>query len=355
MFIFLILLSPLLIRFNLSYITNIPTIRMIKAWIDFNASYNKLKNASNEPLNKNTILIKNKTRKELHIIVIGESTSAHHMSLYGYKRKTNPLLSKIKNELILFTNVHTEKVHTIESLQDILTFSINNKKKSSIIDILNISGFYTCWLSNQPYFEKSNTPVTIISKRSKYSKFINPINSIATDYHVLKHFRKLIKKNEHKKQVIFVHLKGTHTPYKKNYSKKFDKFKNINSKFGEKAGLIINQYDNSVLFNDYIVYQLIKNLKFYKDFSISLTYFSDHGDEVYDYRFFVGHNQALLPSKYMTNVPCFIWLNNKMKNEYSYSKYQFKNKLKLRHITNTLLDLYQIDCIYFPKRFSFFK
>ena len=40
-----------------------------------------------------------------HIVVIGESTSRLHMSLYGYERQTNPKLESMKKELKIFNNV----------------------------------------------------------------------------------------------------------------------------------------------------------------------------------------------------------------------------------------------------------
>jgi len=47
-----------------------------------------------------------------YIVIIGESTSNWHMQLYGYNRETNPLLSKIKDELIIFKDVISPNTHT---------------------------------------------------------------------------------------------------------------------------------------------------------------------------------------------------------------------------------------------------
>ena len=56
------------------------------------------------------------TSSQIHILIIGESTSRHHMSLYGYYRQTNPALEKISGELALFQDVISPNAHTIESL-----------------------------------------------------------------------------------------------------------------------------------------------------------------------------------------------------------------------------------------------
>lgn len=350
----LIVFTPFVFRFNLNYIKSIPTFRMIKVWVDYKKSYNDLLNQTNIPIDKKSIIKDNKLGKELHVIVIGESTSASHMGLYGYTRNTNPLLIKIKNDLIIFNNVHTDKVHTIESLKDVFTFSLINNKTSTLIDVFNASGYHTFWLSNQPYFEESITPVTIISKRSNDSKFLDPINFRGTDARIINPFKDLIRNVTNDKQIIIVHLKGTHTPYEKYYPKKFNQFKGGNSKFGNHANEIINHYDNAILYNDYIISRLINIVKSKTDYAVSLTYFSDHGDEVYDKRDYFGHNQALLPSTQMTHVPCFIWLNERMKKNSTITNGSFNSPKKLKNISNTLLDLYQIEFKPIPKTDSYF-
>ena len=60
-----------------------------------------------------------------HIVVIGESTSRLHMSLYGYERQTNPKLESMKKELKIFNNVFASRPNTIESLEQVLTFASN--------------------------------------------------------------------------------------------------------------------------------------------------------------------------------------------------------------------------------------
>jgi len=347
----LCLCSPFIFRYNAAYLKSIPTIRMISVWKDYRLNYEKLTNQSIYTNPKMVVSINPKLQNELQIIVIGESTSARHLGLYGYKRNTNPRLLKIKKELILFENVYTDKVHTIESLLDIFTFPIDKNTSSTLIDVFNTAGYKTFWLSNQPFFEKSITPITLISKRASKSKFVNPINSDITDLMLLKSFDNLVKNLKNDKQIIIVHLRGTHIPYKNNYPANFEIFKGGKSKFGQDAAETINHYDNAVLFNDYILSKMIEIIRAKKGYAVSLTYFSDHGDEVYDKRDYFGHNQALLPSVQMTNVPCFIWLNRKMCTRKPRSTNQ--KGLQLKYISNTLLDLYQIEFDLLSKKKSY--
>jgi heptose-I-phosphate ethanolaminephosphotransferase len=98
--------------------------------------------------------------------------------------------------------------------------------------------------------------------------------------------------------------------YQYRYPKSFDHFKDSvvtykglsNDKIEK-----INAYDNAVRYNDMIVYELIKQLKATNQHS-SLTYFSDHGDDVYDSgnHDFQGRNEGA-PTYAMYAVPFIVW------------------------------------------------
>ena len=92
-------------------------------------------------------------KKQLIILVIGESCSKNHMSLYGYQRKTNPLLEK-RNDITVFTDVISPYLTTIRAVLSLMTESnVYNKipfdSAISILDVLHSAGFSTHWISNQ--------------------------------------------------------------------------------------------------------------------------------------------------------------------------------------------------------------
>lgn len=64
---------------------------------------------------------KNNKRKEVGILVVGETARADRFSLNGYQKQTNPKLSKIKN-LISFTNVHSCGTSTAYSVPCMFSF-----------------------------------------------------------------------------------------------------------------------------------------------------------------------------------------------------------------------------------------
>src|SRR5699024_4361655 len=90
---------------------------------------------------------------EIHIVVIGESTTTWHMQLYGYHKETNPLLTEIRDELFIFDSVISPHTHTILSLEKMLSYSNYENQKpernASIVQLANQAGFTSYWISNQ--------------------------------------------------------------------------------------------------------------------------------------------------------------------------------------------------------------
>lgn len=265
------------------------------------------------------------TKKELPttvVLVIGESTTRVHMGMYGYERDTTPKLSSIKNELTVFNNVFSSRPTTIESLEQVLTFADQEhpdiyKTTPSLVAIMKQAGYKTVWITNQQTLTKRNTMLTTFAKQADEQVFLNNArrqNAYSFDEKVLAPYsEKLLKKDE--KKLIVVHLLGTHMKYAYRYPESYDFFKDakglpsVVSKDDDKVALI-NEYDNAVLYNDYIVYELIKRLKSSNNNSAQslLVYFSDHGEDVYDTppHDFKGRNEGS-PTYPMYAIPFFVW------------------------------------------------
>lgn len=252
---------------------------------------------------------------QTYIVIIGESTSRWHMQLYGYERETNPLLSEIKNELAAFDNVITPNVHTILALDKILTLSDydtpNKQENASIVQLANQAGFTTYWLSNQRPVGMHESVATIIGNAANQKFYLatDNYNSTIYDEVVLPKLEDiLLQKNS--KKMIFIHLIGTHSDYKKRYPIQFDYFNESPPKTefsNESNEHIINEYDNAVRYNDYIIRNIIEQVR-KENTSSYVIYFSDHGDEVYDTIDLMGHNEYFA-TKPMYEIPFIVWLS----------------------------------------------
>lgn len=258
--------------------------------------------------------------KETLIITIGESTTKHHLGIYGYHRNTTPNLAKINDELVVFNDVISPHTHTIPALEKVLTFGTTNnpsdKELGSLVQLVKAAGYKTYWISNQIPVGINETMVTMLSKAADYSYFTNlggekELHSL--DERVLPIIKKALSDKSAKK-VIFVHLLGTHTQYKNRYPKSFNQFKDVPSTpFGtQQAFDAINQYDNAVLYNDFVISEIISLLKSNAtpNEKQQMIYFSDHGEDVYQTVDFNGHSESI-GSYPMFEIPFVFWSNNK--------------------------------------------
>jgi heptose-I-phosphate ethanolaminephosphotransferase len=252
------------------------------------------------------------------VLVIGESTSRLHMSLYGYGRDTNPELSKIRHELTVFDNVYSPRPNTIESLQQVLTFADQRhpddyKTKPSLVAMMKQAGYHTTWITNQQTLTGRNTMLTTFAKQADKQYFLNNErrqNAYSFDEKVLDPFAESLN-DPHPKKLIIVHLLGTHMKYSYRYPEKFDVFKTAqglpSTGLDEEKIALINSYDNAIRYNDWIMGQLISALKAKQQHSL-LVYFSDHGEDVYDTEphDFQGRNEAA-PTLPMYSIPLIVW------------------------------------------------
>jgi len=254
-----------------------------------------------------------------HIVVIGESTSRLHMSLYGYERQTNPKLESIKKELKIFNNVFASRPNTIESLEQVLTFANQEhpdlyKTKPSLMAILKQAGYKLYWISNQQTLTTRNTMLTSFAKQTDEQYFLNNArsqNSYSFDEKVFDPLERVLNNNDEKK-IIFVHLIGTHMSYQYRYPENFSQFTTaefLNPEIPKNHIERINHYDNAILYNDSVVFHLIQSLKAKQIKNSSLVYFSDHGEEVYDVgsHEFQGRNEAA-PTLGMYAIPFLFWV-----------------------------------------------
>ena len=254
---------------------------------------------------------------ETYIILIGESLNKHHMSLYGYTKDTTPSLKKMYDEksLLRFTNAYSNHTHTMPVLSLSLTEANQINKKSyfkslNIIDILNKANITTYWISNQNIYGEWDNLVSIIAHQANFLISLNHTSGKSTstqkyDGALIPEIEKVLNEKNNKTKIIFVHLMGSHADYSNRYPNEYNKFAvQLKNK--------TNFYDNSVLYNDYVVSSILKLLKKKQGVS-GLIYMSDHADDV---DADLGHNSALFTYE-MTQIPLIMWFSEDYKNKYS--------------------------------------
>ena len=282
--------------------------------------------------------------KETYIVVIGESASRHHMSLYGYGRATDPRMVALSSQdsLVAFDNVNAIDGGTTKSLVHALSFKDQftpfSTFKFSAVDVFNAAKFKTYWFSNNAVMLFYDTILQSLSRNVAVRKFTEARNADLTslvntnegdivmsrdrtikteenltfDDTLLPWVQEALDSKENKK-IIFVHLKGSHIRYWYRFPNDFEKFKGregIPSNsfvMTDKDAELLSDYDNSIYYTDYILMELVNKLESAEGESW-LLYFSDHGEEVFDFRRKAGRDTND-HNKFVLDVPFISWFS----------------------------------------------
>lgn len=292
--------------------------------------------------NYKNVTSNSKEDEEIVVLIIGESTTRNHMGLYNYYRDTNPLLTKRKEELLIFNDVISPHTHTLESLDKALILEDNKdlgeKFNHTLVQLFNAADFSTYWLSNQEPMGVFGNSTRIISKTSTYEHFTD---GLMLDEIVLKPLQDALNSDE-KKKFIVIHLMATHFDYESRYPAEFEKFTSKpQTEFAhELAYEKINKYDNAVLYNDYIIDQIISEVAAKKKYA-SILYLSDHGEDVYETIDEACHTEAK-GTKPMFDIPFFIWQSQQAKNARSDIFFDADRKYSSEDLVHTMADLAKI-------------
>lgn len=281
--------------------------------------------------NMSKLLLSHKPEAGVYVLVIGESQNRAHMQAYNYHRATTPWLDSMKNDknMLLFTKAYSCHTHTVPTLLYALTAKnqYNNiavKNAVSVLEVAEAAGFETVWLSNQVKYSAWDTPVTSIASEANQQKWINSTlgESTNTDYFDGKLIEELEKIKITDKMLIVMHLMGNYGSYEQRYPKAFEKYDGKNT---------IDKYDNSIIYNDYVMSQVYKRARKIPNFK-GLVYCSDHADAI-DKN--LSHDAAQFDFD-MTHIPLYIYLSDSYIQNNS-AKYKSLEKQKNKLFTNDLL------------------
>lgn len=270
--------------------------------ISFNKLYieqNKVKRAfsKNKDFKFNTIQhAQNNRIKEVYILIIGETSRKHNWSLNGYQRETNPLLNQQKN-LVNFDNMLSISTATRSSIPMMITRKPAQQvyrydfPERSIISAFKETGFSTYWISTQQKFGAFDTSTSVYAKEADYMLFLNKTsysNRGDTDEIIFPELKKAIQSAGDKKFIV-IHTLGSHYNYSHRYTNNFDIFrpslnniKNYSMQDKRYKTELLNSYDNSILYTDYVLNELIEILKMQKDTESFVFFASDHGEDLFD-------------------------------------------------------------------------
>ena len=277
-----------------------------------------------------TIRATKQGRSETYVVVIGESLNRNHMQLYGYHRPTTPRLGHIfaAGELLKFENAHSTHTNTMPALSLALTAANRRNglaffEAASILEVARAAGMETRWITNQVLYGPFDHLVSIIAHGSHTLIALNG-NVGATaetqrhDEATVEALRTVLADDTTRNRLIFVHLMGSHTLYHRRFPDRFRHFSGPlragdfgKAHGGEDRAQRVNSYDNSVLYNDYVVSGLLDTVREHGGVA-GFLYFADHGEDVLARN---GHHPGRFTFS-MAEIPMLAWFSEGYRREY---------------------------------------
>ena len=218
--------------------------------------------------------------REVYVLVIGEASRAANWQLYGYGRKTNPLLSQ-RDDIVLFRQITTQSNTTHKSVPMILSSVHTSQhrelyRRSGLLALFNEAGFTTYFISNQ---QPQGAMIDKLANDANYTIYLSAPHY---DGELVKIMQKALA--EYSQKILFVlHTYGSHYSYRQRYPREFSVFQPDDVAV-EKANVdkIRNAYDNSILYTDYVLNEIISTLASHHDICSAMLYCADHGEDLFD-------------------------------------------------------------------------
>lgn len=260
-------------------------------------------------------------------VVIGESTSRHHMGIYGYHRDTTPRLSAMADRLTIFRNVISPHSHTNPVMKKLLTFKNNDNDGEwytypTLINCMRAAGYRTYWISNQEPSGAWANVTTALANQADVRIFnswrsMDSDMAVPYDRDLLNYFDQILQPGLRQDTFIVLHLMGNHVNYRDRYPPEFNRFDASTVPDASRTFLtdakkqVISEYDNAVLMSDHVVAEVIERLE-KQPLPACVIFLSDHGEEVYDQRNFCGHTESV-GNRYMIEIPFIVWMSESFK------------------------------------------
>lgn len=261
-------------------------------------------------------------QREIYVLVVGETSRAENWSMYGYDRNTTPLLENDSN-IVFFRDVISQSNTTHKSVPIIMSAASAENydiiyKQKSIIEAFKEVGFTTVFLSNQ---SANRTFTDYFAREADYLKYYREQKSNVNNFDEallpqFSHYIDSIPGN----LFIVLHTYGSHFNYKERYPADFGIYKpdDVTEVTYSSRNILINAYDNTILYTDHFLNSITKILE-QSGACSTMFYVSDHGEDILDddrHRFL---HASPNPTIYQLRVPMFIWFSNIYKGEYPYN------------------------------------
>jgi len=241
------------------------------------------------------------------VLVIGESARKANFSLYGYGRETNPLLKEVENLKVL--EATSCATYTTEGTKSILEYKSTGDLYEILPNYMNRTGVDVAWYTSN----WGEPPVHIQEyvERKEIAKQYNIEESSQYDDLLFRGVKERILKSDKDKVLIILHTSTSHGPdYQQQYPPEFEKYTPVCNTVEEAEKdnqKLVNAYDNSIIYTDWMLRGLIDSLKTIDDRHCAMMYVSDHGESLGENNLYMHGLPMKFAPNYQYEIPFLVW------------------------------------------------
>ena len=247
--------------------------------------------------------------RDVVILVIGESARSQNFSLYGYERQTNPLMEA---DSVTALKAKASDTYTTATVKAILQHKRSRTLYEILPNYLHRNGVDVIWRTSN-----WGTPPIHIDKKftKKQLADMYPDQDGRYDGILLAGLKEEIENSVADKVFIGLHTYTSHGPsYFSNTPEEFKKFMpectTVEMAQADRQELI-NAYDNTVIYTDYLIHNIIDTLRAIPDRRSCVIFISDHGESLGENNLYMHGVPLSMAPEVQTSIPFIVWTSDK--------------------------------------------
>lgn len=288
-------------------------------------------------------------QKSVVILVIGESARSENFSLYGYPKNTNPLLSKIPN--VSHFNATSDATYTTAGIKSIVEHENTDELYEILPNYLYRNDVDVIWRTTN----WGEPPVHIKNYQNREVLMPN-CKGDGCDYDgiLLSGLKEQILASKKNKILIVLHTSTSHGPtYSKKYPAQFEIFKPVcNSvELGNCSHTeLVNAYDNTIVYTDYLLANVIEDLKQLQEYKSAMIFVSDHGESLGENNLYMHGLPRSIAPKQQYEIPFIVWTSDNSARQMKPNKILTQN-----YVFHSVLNFLNIQSPIYKEQMNIFK
>lgn len=305
--------------------------------------YNSWKRLNQKEIALPDATIRNNER-EVCILIIGESARRANFSIYGYNRPTTPL---IESDGVTALEAESAATYTTAGVKAIIDHKPTNTLYEILPNYLYRNGVDVVWRTSnwgEPPLHISHIE-KVKDLKTKYPNANEEYDGI-----LFEGLSEVIASSDKSKMLIVIHTSTSHGPtYFKKYPKEFERFTPVCTTVEMSEANteeLINAYDNSILYTDYLIHTAIEQLRELEGWRATLLFVSDHGESLGENNLYMHGMPKSMAPREQFEIPFIVWTSD--------SREIAKQSVGQYHVFHSVLNALSIESPIYDVEYDIF-